>query len=153
MRVDAIRRWASCLALVMMAWLAPGALAQVTIDWQTVDGGGVVSMTGGAIELTGSVGQPDASVLSAGVQNSPGEIILAGGFWALDTAPFCVADVDRSGFVDSDDYVAFVQAFTDGCFGSGNPNLGCLVSADFDRSGFIDSDDFVAFVEAFLEGC
>lgn len=141
------------IVVLVLGLMAPRALAQVEIDWQTVDGGGVVSMSAGAFELTGSVGQPDASVLSAGIQNTPSEIILAGGFWSLDTAPFCVADIDRSGFVDSDDYVLFVQAFSDGCFGSGNPNLGCSYSADFDRSGFIDSDDFVAFVDAFSEGC
>ncbi len=141
------------IVIAVLALVSPRALAQVEIDWQTIDGGGVVSMSAGAIELTGSVGQPDASVLSAGVQGSPGEMILAGGFWVLETAPFCVADIDRSGFVDSDDYVLFVAAFADGCFGSGNPTLGCLYSADFDRSGFVDSDDFVAFVDAFAEGC
>lgn len=54
----------------------------------------------------------------------------------------CPADFDQSGFVDIDDYDAFVAAF----------ELGDD-SADFDGSGFVDIDDFDAFVHAFEEGC
>ncbi|MCC6428007.1 MAG: hypothetical protein IT435_14450 [Phycisphaerales bacterium] len=54
----------------------------------------------------------------------------------------CPADFDGSGFVDTDDYDAFVEAF----------ELGDE-SADFDDSGFVDTDDFDAFVEAFEAGC
>lgn len=52
------------------------------------------------------------------------------------------ADFDRSGFVDFEDYIAFVVAFE---FGGDD--------ADFDGSGFVDSEDFVAFVHAFEAGC
>lgn len=55
---------------------------------------------------------------------------------------FCPADVDRSGFVDSDDFIVYVDAF-----GGGE------TCADFDESGFTDSDDFIAFVTAFSNGC
>ncbi len=54
----------------------------------------------------------------------------------------CSADVDSSGFVDTDDYDAFVAAFE---AGAGD--------ADFDHSGFVDLDDFTAFVHAFEAGC
>ncbi|MCG3121677.1 MAG: hypothetical protein GIKADHBN_00045 [Phycisphaerales bacterium] len=54
----------------------------------------------------------------------------------------CGADFDQSGFVDLDDYSAFVAAFE---AGEGN--------ADFDRSGFVDLDDFHSFVKEFEEGC
>jgi hypothetical protein len=54
----------------------------------------------------------------------------------------CPADFDLSGFVDLDDYTAFVAAFE-----AGTDN------ADFDKTGFVDTDDFTAFVEAFESGC
>lgn len=56
--------------------------------------------------------------------------------------PCCPADFDRSGFVDFDDYNAFVLAFEAGD-----------LSSDFDGSGFVDFDDFNAFVVAFEAGC
>ncbi|MBX7106584.1 MAG: immunoglobulin domain-containing protein [Gemmataceae bacterium] len=54
----------------------------------------------------------------------------------------CRADLDCSGFVDTDDFTSFVLSF----------ELGDLAS-DFDRSGFVDTDDFTAFVLAFEAGC
>ncbi len=55
---------------------------------------------------------------------------------------FRPADFDQSGFVDIEDYDAFVQAFELG----GD-------DADFDHSGFVDIEDFDAFVDAFEAGC
>lgn len=54
----------------------------------------------------------------------------------------CPSDFDGSGFVDTDDYDAFVQAFEAGD-----------ESTDVDASGFVDTDDFDAFVQAFERGC
>ncbi|MDX2017490.1 MAG: hypothetical protein SFY95_07615 [Planctomycetota bacterium] len=69
----------------------------------------------------------------------------------------CPADFDGSGFVDSDDFVFFIDQFTRGCTGPGVGALGpdplCFKSADFDDTGFVDSDDFVAFIDAFSQGC
>jgi len=56
--------------------------------------------------------------------------------------PDCPSDFDESGFVDLDDFIAFVQAFEEG-----------TDNADFDESGFVDLDDFIAFVLAFESGC
>ncbi len=55
---------------------------------------------------------------------------------------FCGADYDNTGFVDTDDFTAFVSAFEAG-----------VDEADFDGSGFVDTDDFTAFVIAFEAGC
>lgn len=54
----------------------------------------------------------------------------------------CAADFDGSGFLDFDDYSAFVGAFEAGSD-----------SADFDKSGFVDFDDFIFFVQAYETGC
>jgi hypothetical protein len=63
--------------------------------------------------------------------------------WVLRTlTSSCRADFDLSGFVDSDDFTSFVNAFVIG---------DC--EADVDNSGFVDSDDFSTFVGAFEQGC
>ncbi|MCK6476867.1 MAG: VCBS repeat-containing protein [Phycisphaerales bacterium] len=56
--------------------------------------------------------------------------------------PPCPADFDGTGFVDTEDYDAFVVAFEAGS-----------ATADFDLSGFVDLEDFTAFVLAFEAGC
>ncbi|MDX2017085.1 MAG: PEP-CTERM sorting domain-containing protein [Planctomycetota bacterium] len=73
--------------------------------------------------------------------------------WVAVIPPYCSADFDGTGFIDSDDFVAFVAAFTLGCTDVGQPDPSCTVSADFDDTGFVDSDDFVSFVSAFEAGC
>ncbi len=65
-----------------------------------------------------------------------------GATWWDDISFGCPADVDGTGFVDTDDFDAFVHLFEDG-----GPQ------ADFDNSGFVDTDDFDAFVHAYEEGC
>jgi subtilisin family serine protease len=55
---------------------------------------------------------------------------------------FCPADFDRSGFLDTDDFDRFVEAFVDG-----------LTTADYDNNGSVESDDYDAFVQAFEKGC
>ncbi|GMV25660.1 MAG: hypothetical protein AMXMBFR58_16910 [Phycisphaerae bacterium] len=58
------------------------------------------------------------------------------------SAGFCPSDFDQSGFVDTDDFTAFVVAFE-----AGTDN------ADIDGSGFVDTDDFDTFVRFFEAGC
>ena len=59
--------------LAALLFLAPAAAAQ-EIPWFTVDGGGAGSVAG-SIEVTGSIGQPDAGLLVAG------PLEIHGGFW------------------------------------------------------------------------
>jgi hypothetical protein len=54
----------------------------------------------------------------------------------------CVSDFDGSGFVDTDDFDAFVRAFEAG-----------TNNADVDATGFVDTDDYDFFVRAFEAGC
>ncbi len=54
----------------------------------------------------------------------------------------CTTDFDHSGFVDTDDFDAFIHAF----------ELGDA-SADMDCTGFVDTDDFDTFVVRFEAGC
>jgi hypothetical protein len=56
--------------------------------------------------------------------------------------PFCRPDFNRDGFVNSQDFVAFLNAFS-----ASDP------SADYDGNGLINSQDFVAFLNDFVTGC
>ncbi len=69
-----------------------------------------------------------------------GKEIYAAILWLGEN--YCPADVDRTGFVDTDDFDTFVVAFE-----AGAP------AADFDHTGFVDTEDFDAFVRAFEIGC
>jgi len=55
-------------------------LAQYTIDWHTIDGGGGTS-TGGVYSVSGTIGQPDA-----GGPMTNGQYSVTGGFWVLPMA-------------------------------------------------------------------
>jgi hypothetical protein len=59
--------------VAVLLLVAPAASAQ-EIPWFTVDGGGIASVAG-SLEVTGSIGQPDAGVLVAG------QLEIQGGFW------------------------------------------------------------------------
>jgi hypothetical protein len=76
------------LALVALLLLASVARAQsgggYDLSWSTVDGGGATWSEGGGYALGGTVGQPDAGVLSGGGYT------LAGGFWGGAAARYGV---------------------------------------------------------------
>lgn len=54
----------------------------------------------------------------------------------------CPSDFDLSGYVDIDDYTAFIAAFEAGD-----------EDADYDGTGFVDTDDFTEFIHDFEQGC
>lgn len=60
------------LALLTGAALSAGDYA---LDWWTVDGGGATSSAGGDYALGGTIGQPDAGLMTGGGYT------LGGGFW------------------------------------------------------------------------
>ena len=62
------------VALVLIVPALP-VFADYEISWHTIDGGGGVS-SGGDCVLTGTIGQPDSGIMSAG------DYVLNGGFWA-----------------------------------------------------------------------
>ncbi len=67
----------------LCAFLTLGAIAasaqNYSIDWYTIDGGGGTS-TGGVYSVSGTIGQPDAGVMSGG------NFTVVGGFWSLVSA-------------------------------------------------------------------
>ncbi len=70
------RRRTTSLAVSLSLIITSFAAAQdYDLSWYTIDGGGEMLTTGGAYELGGTVGQPDAGKLSGG------SFQLTGGFW------------------------------------------------------------------------
>ena len=61
--------------LLALTWVVVASPAALSLGWWTVDGGGHTASQGGAYELGGTAGQPDAGVLAGGGYT------LGGGFW------------------------------------------------------------------------
>jgi hypothetical protein len=80
-------RWL-LLVLLLLLTVATSVSAQsgggYDLSWNTVDGGGTTWSEGGGYSLGGTVGQPDAGVLSGGGYT------LAGGFWGGAAARYGV---------------------------------------------------------------
>lgn len=81
-----LRGWAAygLAVLVLLALVGAIAVAQsgggYDLSWNTIDGGGQTFSVAGSYALGGTIGQPDAGVLSGGNYS------LSGGFWAGATA-------------------------------------------------------------------
>ena len=74
-----MKKRVTCSVLVLLCMLASAALAQsgggYDLAWSTVDGGGQTFSTGGGYSLGGTIGQPDAGLLTGEGYR------LEGGFW------------------------------------------------------------------------
>jgi hypothetical protein len=67
------------VALLVLLALSWPVVAQIgggyDLTWSSIDGGGTMFSTGGGYSLGGTIGQPDAGLLSGGGYT------LGGGFW------------------------------------------------------------------------
>lgn len=122
---------------VFFASLAP---AQYQIEWSTVDGGGLMPSTGGAYELAGTIGQPDAQVAPL---MSGGPFQITGGFWAVTQVCYCLADLNVDGKKDGRDVQQFVACVI------GGGNCSC---ADVDQINGVTIGDVLVFVNDLLAG-
>ncbi|GMV25433.1 MAG: hypothetical protein AMXMBFR58_14640 [Phycisphaerae bacterium] len=104
----------------------------------TVNVSDLITSTAGAKRLDGEIADPN---LPASLPSGDG-LALGSAVWSFSLTDTCPADFDGSGFVDIEDYTAFVLAF----------ELGDEI-ADYDGSGFVDIEDFSAFVADFEAGC
>lgn len=64
----------------LLAWSLPAAAQEVDLTRHTVHGGGAMFTAGGPLELSGTIGQPDAGRLAGG------GFELSGGFWVAARA-------------------------------------------------------------------
>ena len=107
---------------------ALSAAGDFEIAWHTIDSGGVLRSVGGDFELSGTIGQPDAGILSGG------DITLGGGFWFAIPPTDCNDD----GLVDLLDHQALTQCL-DGPDAGVSAGCQCF---DVDRNGTVDLSDF-----------
>ena len=128
--------------LVMAAALCVGAsLAdEFEITRSTIDGGGVMRSTGGpgapGFELSGTIGQPDAGLLTGG------DFELSGGFWF----PLSLDDCNSDGWVNLIDYDDFDGCLSGPAGGLPVPECNCF---DLDGDNDVDLSDVREFQKAF----
>jgi hypothetical protein len=117
--------------------------ADYSIDWHTIDGGGAMVSTGGDFELSGTVGQPDASTVIL----TGDTFELTGGFWPGAAGVSLPGDHDNDGDVDLDDFAALGL-----CLDASGPEGGLAAECvyfDFNGDGDVDLEDFAAFQTLF----
>ncbi len=109
------------------------------LTWNTIDGGGATPSSGGAFELSGTIGQHDAGTMSGG------DFTLQGGFWT-SSAPTCacLSDLNGDGQRDGSD----IQGFVD-CLTASGANCSC---AELDGISGLDVGDVAVFVGDLLSG-
>jgi len=106
------------------------------LSWHSIDGGGIMRSTGGAFELSGTIGQPDAGAMSGGV------FTLTGGFWFEVVA----SDCNEDGVVNLFDYNTFQTCLTGPGGGPLLPGCHCY---DFDGDGNVTLLDFATMQDMF----
>jgi len=80
------------LSTAILGSVAAVAGSNLEIDWYSIDGGGMQQASGNQWQLSGSLGQFDASESN---ESSGGGFSLTGGFWALDAVLLEVLFRDR----------------------------------------------------------
>lgn len=139
------RQWALATAAMTLFSLPASALAQpFTIDWHTVDGGGAVGTTDGVpggLELSGTIGQHDASNTATPMTGAAFELV--GGFWPVVQVCYCPGDLNHDGEKNGEDIQAFVNCILQG---------GDCTCADVNQVGGINIGDVAPFVADLLTG-
>lgn len=106
------------------------------IGWYTIDGGGATFSTGGELSFGGTIGQPDAGVMTGDVFE------LSGGFRFRVRPGHCENDGD----VDLFGYEEFEACLT-GSDGVVTIDCRCF---DVDHSGTVDLQDFATMQAGFV---
>lgn len=139
--ISACRKWATVVAASWFLLMNVAAFAQsgggFDLTWNTIDGGGGVS-TGGGFELSGTIGQADATTASL---LTGGSYELTGGFW-IEFGPWCTSfaapDFDMDCDVDQADYDALESCAS----GPAIPHETGCEGKDLDIDGDVDQTDF-----------
>ncbi len=125
-------------AIALTLGVASAAFAQpYDLTWHTIDGGGGFS-AGGGFELEGTLGQPDAGILTGG------NFELSGGFWAGAVPQCaCLGDMNSDGDRNGADISAFVGCVIQGA---------SCVCADVNGMNGVTLADVTVFVSDLLAG-
>ena len=123
-----------CVALTAVAVEPPA----FELSRTTIDGGGAMSSTGEGFELSGTIGQPDAGLLTGGGFD------LIGGFWF----EIPLGDCEEDGDVGLMDHYGQARCLVGP--GGNTPTTECRCF-DVNRSGTVDMAD-VAIVQLGFTG-
>lgn len=133
------------LAAALFTLLTTGrANAQLSIDWYSIDGGGITFAAGGGLELGATIGQHDAVQTLSG-----GNLELTGGFWAIAAAPPptpCPGDLNGDGNVSLNDLTTLLSNF-------GTLSGATAAQGDSDGDGDIDLTDLTTLLSVFGSTC
>ena len=140
MRFNIITIAISVAALLLSA--ATARAQSFDLSWHTIDGGGATFSTGGIFEIGGSIGQPDAGVLTGGVFQ------VSGGFWAGGAVDPCSlpGDLDNDRDVDLTDLATLLANF-------GTQSGGTPADGDVDGDTDVDLSDLSSLLANFGSTC
>ena len=133
---------AGCLLLLAAAPALAQSGGGFDLSWNTIDGGGAAS-SGGSFIVMGTIGQPDAGLMTGASLRT-----LAGGFWAFALPNTCYANCDSSTIapiLNVQDFTCFLNRFY-----SGDPYADCDGST---TPPVLNINDFTCFLNAFAAGC
>ena len=129
LRTNMKTSWILLVFLLVLFSFNATAHAQYQITWFTIDGGGGRSSSAGdTYTLEGTIGQPDAGLMSGG------DYVLAGGFWPATS--YCIVDLP--------DLAQFTAQWL---ISTGSPQ------ADFNNSGKVDLFDYHHLATYWLRLC
>lgn len=125
-----------CLAVVVACVAAGVTDPEFELTRSTIGGGGVMRSTGGDIEVSGTIGQPDAGTLTGGIFE------LNGGFWI----PIPPGDCEEDGDVDLMDFDRFQVCLSGPKSEAVSPPCSCF---DVNHSSSVDLADAAVFQISF----
>jgi hypothetical protein len=134
------RRTINLIAAGLVYGLSSITLGQYDLSWFTVDAGGAMNSSAGSLDLSGTIGQPDAQ--SAPVM-AGGGFELAGGFWPVANVCYCLADMNGDGQKNGGDIQRFIACILAG---------GDCPCADVDQANGVNLADVSVFVADLLAG-
>ena len=119
--------------MLLIMFLAVPALADYSIPWYTIDGGGGTS-SGGPYTLVGTAGQPDADY------SGGGQYELLSGFWV--GGPLCIVNLEH--------FATFASHWLDDPCNEGNNWCG---GADLNQSNAVTIEDMTTLANEWLNVC
>jgi len=126
------------LAFFILFNCASGPPPDMQMNRWTIDGGGEMRCSGGEFELSATIAQPDAGVMTGG------DFELTGGFWFAPSSGDCNVD----GTVNLIDFSEFHPCVTGP---NVPPGAGCTCF-DIDRDNDVDMTDVARFQRSFDGG-
>ena len=135
-------KFAACVVVSLSTATALMA-DDINLDWWTIDGGGGMFSTGGSLELSGTVGQPDAGAALVG-----GSLELVGGFWPAvgGEDEFCFGDLDGDNAIGLADLAQLLGHY-------GMTSGAEYEDGDLDGDGDVDLADLAALLGVYGTTC